>query len=229
MVLHPAHLDGRDGSVPLREVVALARPRGVPVLVDAAYINDPPERMRAFCAAGADLVCFSAKYYGGPNSGGFIAGRADLIAAVAGVDFTRYESGPYLTFGRAFKLDRQVVVGTVQALEEWLAMDHQARWARYGQKTAVVIAAVTGLPDVEARARWFTMDERLVDERVSCAALTFAPGSRHSAASVSRSLMEGDPAIAAVVLGDTLVLGMDTVLDGQEHVIAGKLLRVLTR
>lgn len=229
LLLHPAHLDGREGTVALGEVAAVARRRGVPVFVDAAYMNDPPERMRSFCSAGADLVCFSAKYFGGPNAGGFIAGRADLIAAVAGVDFTRFESGPHLSFGRAFKLDRQIVVGTLQALEEWLAMDHQARWAHYGHKAAVVIAAVTGLPHVEARARWFTMDERLVDDRVSCAALTFAPGSRHTAASVSRALLAGDPAIATVVLDGTLVLGMDTVLDGQEHVIAGRLLSVLTQ
>ena len=83
-ILHPAHLDGTPGTLGLAEVSRIARAKGVPVFVDAAYSNDPPERMRTFIAGGADLVCFSAKYFGGPNAGGFIAGRADLMAAVTG-------------------------------------------------------------------------------------------------------------------------------------------------
>jgi D-glucosaminate-6-phosphate ammonia-lyase len=227
-VLHPAHLDGRPGTVPLPEVSRVARAKGVPVFVDAAYANDPPERMRTFTAAGGDLVCFSAKYFGGPNAGGFIAGRGDLMAAVAGVDFTRYESGRYLKFGRAFKLDRQTVVGVVAALEEWFATDHGARWAGYQKKAEAVVAALAGVPGIAASAECFTMDERLVPERANCAAVRFLPGSPHTAASVSAALLAGDPKIATVVLDGVLVAGMDSVKDGEEAVVAEALRRVLT-
>ena len=37
---------------------------------------------------------------------------------------------------------------------------------------AVVLAAARDLPGVEAKPMWFTMDERLVDTRVNCAALS---------------------------------------------------------
>jgi L-seryl-tRNA(Ser) seleniumtransferase len=229
LLLHPAHLDGQPGTLRLGEVSRIARAQGVPVFVDAAYSNDPPERMRTFTEAGADLVCFSAKYFGGPNAGGFIAGRADLMAAVAGVDFTRYESGRYLKFGRAFKLDRQIVVGVVAALEEWFAMDHAARWAGYKKKAEAVVAAVAGIPGIKASAEWFTMDERLVTERANCAAIRFLPGSRHTAASVSAALLAGDPKIATVVLDDVLVAGMDSVFDGEEALVGQELRRVLSR
>ncbi len=127
----PAHLDGHNGTVPLADVAAIGRGHGVPTFVDAAYMNYPVEIMGSFNAQGADLVCFSAKYFGGPNGGGLICGREDLVAAVAAIDFTRHESGPYRRFGRAFKMDRQVVVATVLALQEWFAMDHEARWQGY--------------------------------------------------------------------------------------------------
>jgi L-seryl-tRNA(Ser) seleniumtransferase len=185
--------------------------------------------MRTFIAGGADLVCFSAKYFGGPNAGGFIAGRADLMAAVTGVDFTRYESGKYLKFGRAFKLDRQIVVGVVAALEEWFAMDHAARWASYKTKAETVVAALAGVPGITAAAEWFTMDERLVTERANCAAVRFLPDSRHTAASVSAALLAGDPKIATVVLDGVLVAGMDSLLGGQEETLARELRRVLAR
>ncbi len=229
VILHPAHLDGQPGTVGLAEVSQIARAKGVPVFVDAAYSNDPPERMRTFTATGADLVCFSAKYFGGPNAGGFIAGRADLMAAVAGADFTRYESGKHLKFGRAFKLDRQIVVGVVAALEEWFAIDHAARWAGYKKKAESMVASLAGVPGIKASAEWFTMDERLVTERANCAAVRFLSGSRHTAASVSGALLAGDPKIATVVLGDVLVAGVDSLLDEQEQVVARELRRVVSR
>jgi L-seryl-tRNA(Ser) seleniumtransferase len=60
-VYFPAHLDGIAGTVPLADVCELAHAHGVPVLVDAAYLVEPPDRMRTLTAAGADLICFSAK------------------------------------------------------------------------------------------------------------------------------------------------------------------------
>jgi L-seryl-tRNA(Ser) seleniumtransferase len=229
LILHPAHLDGGPGTLRLSEVSRIARAKGVPVFVDAAYSNDPPERMRTFTAAGADLVCFSAKYFGGPNAGGFIAGRADIMAAVTEADFTRFESGKYLKFGRAFKLDRQIVVGVVAALEEWFAMDHAARWAGYKRKAEYLVAALVGVPGIKASAEWFSMDERLLPERANCAAIHFLPASRHTAASVSAALLAGEPKITTVVLGDVLVAGVDSLLAGQEEILGRELRRVLSR
>ncbi|HEX5498929.1 MAG TPA: DegT/DnrJ/EryC1/StrS family aminotransferase, partial [Thermomicrobiales bacterium] len=160
-LLLPAHLEGHNGTVPLAEVAVIGRAAGIPTVVDAAYLNDPTRLMGSFAAAGADLVCFSAKYFGGPNAGGFICGRADLIDAVAGVDFTRHESGPYRRFGRAFKLDRQSVVATVVALREWFAEDPADRWRRFGERVAMLAADLTDLPGATLTPMCFTMDERL--------------------------------------------------------------------
>jgi L-seryl-tRNA(Ser) seleniumtransferase len=225
-VMFPAHLETRSGTLPLRTVAEIARKYGIPVLVDAAYMNYPTSIMHSYLDAGADLVCFSAKYFWGPNAGGFICGRRDLIEAVAGIDFTRYESGKFLTFGRPFKLDRHTIVATVVALEEWMAMDHEARWASYARKVEEMRSQLAGVDGVTTNARYFTMDERLVAEPVSGMTVEF-PGGPPEAERISAELLAGEPSIATVVLDDKLVVAVDTLLGEQHMEIAERLRKLL--
>lgn len=226
MVMFPAHLNGRTGTLPLREVHRIAKSRNVPLLVDAAYLNYPPSIMHSYLEAGADLVCFSAKYFWGPNSGGIICGRRDLIDAVAGIDFTRYESGKYLTFGRPFKMDRHTIVATVVALQEWFALDHGARWSHYREKVASMRDLLSDIPTIHTEAKYFTMDECLVDEPVSCMTVEFAGGATE-AEEVCSQLLSGNPCIATVVLDGKLVVAVDTVLDQQHLAIAERLREII--
>ena len=66
----------------------------------------PTDLIASYGEQGADLTMFSAKYFWGPNAGGFVYGTRELIDMVAQIDFTRFESGKHLIFGRAFKMDR---------------------------------------------------------------------------------------------------------------------------
>ncbi len=216
----PAHLDGHNGTVPLADVADIGRARGVPTFVDAAYMNYPVEIMGSFTDRGADLVCFSAKYFGGPNAAGFVAGREDLVAAVAALDFTRHESGPYRRFGRAFKMDRQVVVATVLALQEWFAMDHEARWQGYRCQVENLCTGLAGIPDATLTPMCFTMDERLIPDPVNCLVVDFAPTAARSAEQVAHALAGGNPSIRCIVEGSALVIVVETVEEGDENVIA---------
>ena len=231
VVVFPAHLDGQAGTLPLAEVVAISRMHGVPTLVDAAYKIDSAETIQSFSAAGTDLVCFSAKYFGGPNSGGFICGRRDLIDAVAGLDFTGFESGDYRTFGRPFKLDRQIIVGVVVALQEWLSIDPAQRWAGYAERVDRLLerARLEQIQGVTAQARYFTMEETLLERPVNCLALTFDANSNTTAQAVSDALLRGEPCIATMVHDESLVVAVDVMLHGQELTVGDRLNEILAR
>jgi L-seryl-tRNA(Ser) seleniumtransferase len=223
----PAHLDGQNDTVPLADVAAIGRASGVPTLVDAAYLNDPPRLMGSFAGAGADLTCFSAKYFGGPNAGGFICGRADLITTVAGVDFTRHESGPYRRFGRAFKLDRQAVVATVVALREWFADDPAVRWRRYGERVAALAADLADLPGATLTPMCFTMDERLVPSPVNSLVVRFPDAPSGFAGNIAAALAAGDPSIRCIVEDDALVLVVETLRDDEIRLITERLTEIV--
>ena len=159
---------------------------------------------------------------GGQVRADVLRDRAVMHVAVAGIDFTRYESGKYLTFGRPFKLDRHTIVATVVALEEWMTMDHEARWESYKHKVEEMRARLAGVEGISTNARYFTMDERLVGEPVSCMTVEF-PGGPPAAERMSAELLAGEPSIATVVLDDKLVIAVDTLLGDQHLQIAARL------
>jgi D-glucosaminate-6-phosphate ammonia-lyase len=220
-ILHPAHLDGHHGTVPLSEVAEIAHARGVPVIADAAYLSYPTELMGTFAAQGADLVCFSAKYFWGPNGGGFLAGRRELLDAVAELDFTRYEGGPRRTFGRPFKLDRTTIVATVLALEEWLELDHGARWAEYARRVGGLRDALAGIAGVATLARQFTLDERIVDEAPN--ALVVEPQRPGAAAAIEAALADGAPRILCVREDEQLVFAVETIPEELDALLAERI------
>lgn len=205
-ILHPAHLDA--AAVPLDVVAPLARAAGVPVVVDAAYQSFPLSELARWSRAG-DVACFSAKYFFGPNAGGFVAGSSSLVADVAALDFVGYESGPWRTFGRAFKLDRSAVVATVVALEEWLAADHEARWGAYAGLARELAALCGALPGAEISLSHFTLEETLVDDGLVNAVLVRGGGDLTdalAARAVSVRAMFGD---------DALVFCTEALTDGE--------------
>jgi L-seryl-tRNA(Ser) seleniumtransferase len=219
----PAHLDDEPGVLRLRELAPLARTRGVPVLVDAAFLNYPPESMRRFTEEGADLVCFSAKYFYGPNTGGFVVGRADLVDAVAAVDFTKFETGRWAKFGRPFKLDLHTVVGTTLAVEEWFELDHDARWGSYADLVGRLDEAVADLPGVRTERRFFTMVETLEDEPVNCLVVH-----TERALDAEHALWEGNPRIAVHRWDETLIVAVDTLLPEQCDYVCERLRALLS-
>jgi L-seryl-tRNA(Ser) seleniumtransferase len=211
-ILHPAHLD--DAALSLADVVPLARAAGVPVVVDAAFLSFPMSELERWAGA-ADLACFSAKYFGGPNGGGFVAGRAGPVADVAALDFTGYESGEWRTFGRAFKLDRTTVVATVAALQEWAVLDHDARLAGYAALAARLAERCAELPKARVERKQFTLDERLVDGPIN--AVLVRGG---DAKALEAGLAAGNPSVRAMVEGDALVFCTETVGAGEVDEIA---------
>jgi D-glucosaminate-6-phosphate ammonia-lyase len=218
----PAHLDSIEGTVPLEIVATIAHTAEIPAVVDAAYLNFPVELMSSFTRRGADLAIFSAKYFSGPNTGGVICGRRDLIEAVAGVDFTRFEASKYLAFGRPFKLDRQLVVGVVEALREWLTLDHGQRFAEYQAAVRTIAGFLEDVGGLELTPMSFTMAEALEPEPVNC--LRVRPLARPElAAQVVGNLAAGDPSILVHEMNGAIVADVECVTVEEAEMIGKRL------
>jgi D-glucosaminate-6-phosphate ammonia-lyase len=218
-VLHPAHLDARSVTLPLEQVAGVAHAAGIPVVVDAAYMSFPVALIASYARRGADLACFSAKYFWGPNAGGFVYGRKQLIDLVREIDFTGYESGEYLVFGRAFKMDRATVVSTVMALREWMSMDHEDRWNGYRRRAERIAERLTGKAPGRFWPGGFTLDERIVAEPVNAVLVQPTTGSRLTVAMLEERLMSRSPSIRAVAAGDVLSLCLETVSVEEDDIL----------
>ncbi|HEX2036413.1 MAG TPA: aminotransferase class V-fold PLP-dependent enzyme [Chloroflexota bacterium] len=222
-VLVPAHEDGREGTVPLNQVIELAHQQGVPVLLDAAAQVYPLERMRGWTKLGADLVCFGAKYFGAPHSTGLLCGRRDLVESASQQGFIGFERGRHRPIGRPFKVDRGEIVAVVVALRAWMTMDHEARIARVQERVDAVVRRLEGIAGVTATAvprASFGAPALRVQLQPSAAGGQGVEG-------VARALAEGNPSIQAHHDADSLHFNLTTVVDGDEQVIAERLRTVL--
>jgi L-seryl-tRNA(Ser) seleniumtransferase len=147
----------------LATVVGVCKPRGVPVIVDAAAQLPPKENLRRFIDMGADLVAFSGgKALGGPQASGILAGRRTLVASALLqqldmdvspetwvspklVDRANLRGVPHHGIGRGFKAGKEEIVGLLTALDRFVeADDGKANTALEGRLRAIA-AALNGL------------------------------------------------------------------------------------
>ena len=227
MILYPAHLEPKAGSVPISEVAGVARSKGVPLFVDAAFMNYPTDVLPGLIEHGADLLAVSAKYFGGPNAGGFIVGCKDLIEAVRNVYFTRYESGDYLKYGRPLKMDRHTVVAVVVAFQEWLARDHDERLASWVTRVGILCDGLSEAGGVSAQPMCFTLDERVVSDPVNCAVLTFDDGGM-TPGSLSDALASENPQVLIIPDGERLIIAVDEMSDDEARYVAARITALTT-
>jgi L-seryl-tRNA(Ser) seleniumtransferase len=219
-ILFPAHLDELPGTISLEETLAIARACGVPLILDAAAIVYPIERMKRY-ARDADLVCLAAKYFRGPGATGVLAGRVDLVASAALQDFMSFEFLDNLSFGRAMKVDRQAVVGTVVALSDWLELDHAARLRECDRKMAAIADELSTCTGVSV-----TRSTSDTADRLLC--LHLRQDGKRSAAGLAAALRAGNPSIWVRVQGDELVLSMSALQEGDDQIIASRLATLLS-
>ena len=102
----------------------LTRPRGVPILVDAAaeILTIPNVHLQN----GATLVGYSGgKCLRGPQTAGLLLGRKDLVKAAW------VHSAPHHGFARAMKVGKEEAIGMLAAVEQWVRRDHDAEWRQW--------------------------------------------------------------------------------------------------
>lgn len=105
----------------LANVVKVARPKQVPILVDAAaeVLTIPNVHLQK----GADIVAYSGgKAICGPQCAGLLIGRKDILMSAW------QASSPHHGPGRDNKVGREEMMGMLAAVEAWTKRDHAAEW-----------------------------------------------------------------------------------------------------
>lgn len=199
----------RAHPLDLAAVLEACRPRNIPVIVDAAAQLPPAENLRRFTEAGASLAVFSAgKAMRGPQNGGIVVGNRHLVDAI------HRWSSPNATPARPLKVTKEVLVGTVAAVEDFIAQDHDAERARCEALVAYWLDSLAGVAHV-AVSRAFPNVGGQPIPRVSLFVKADAP---FSGAELAVALLAGEPSVAVEhdMHNDEVSLCPDTVLDDDE-------------
>lgn len=222
-ILYLARMERDEGILPLPEVIAIARRRGVALLVDAAAEVYPLERMRWLAQSKTDLVCFGAKYFGSAHSTGVLCGRKDLVEAATLNNFIAYEIHDNRSIGRGYKVDRQEVVATVVALQEWFSMNHEERFALQERRIQTIAHALEGLPHITVHRLWerqgpwlrlqVTLDEKALGR---------------TASTVQQALRQGNPSIRVRAEGNRILIAVHTLQEGEDRIVAERLRAALS-
>jgi D-glucosaminate-6-phosphate ammonia-lyase len=123
----------------MEEIVSVVKPRGIPILVDAA--SEHLENPSPWLVRGADLVVYSGgKFLRGPQTSGLLLGRKDLVQAAW------RNASPHQALGRPMKVSKEDIVGIVTAVEYWFKRrDAAAERRRWDGDLATITAKIAGI------------------------------------------------------------------------------------
>ncbi len=112
------------GPLSLEAIAKVAKPKNIPVLVDAAAedLTIPNVHLQK----GATVVVYSGgKALCGPQCAGLVLGKKDLLMSAW------QASAPHHGPGRDNKVGREETLGMVAAVEAWIKRDHAGEWKRW--------------------------------------------------------------------------------------------------
>lgn len=219
------------GPMSLEAIARIAKPHGVPIMVDAAaeVLTVPNVHLQR----GATLVGYSGgKILRGPQSAGILLGRKDLVQAAW------IHSAPHHGFARSMKVGREEVVGMVVAVEQWVAGHFEAEWAEWVRRCEHIAARVGTIPGVTATVSREIQEDR--SNRSPRVTIRWTAAERGLTGETATALLyDGEPRIAiagggggrpgANLPGDTGISITSSMLaPGDEQIVADRVHAVLS-
>ena len=179
-----------ETPVSLEESLALARKGGFPVLVDAANMLPPWDKIRKLAALKTDLIASSGgKHMRGPQCSGILAGRKDLIQAAL------LNTNPHAdTVGRPLKVGREEMIGVWLAAEKYSKLDFAALDRQCHEQAEYLFRELERLPGV--KVEYAPHDRTRHVQRVIARWDEQASGLSFDAC--ERQLLDGEPRIAVL-------------------------------
>jgi seryl-tRNA(Sec) selenium transferase len=135
-----------SGPFSLENVAGLAKPRAIPILVDAAAENLTIPNVHL--QRGATVVAYSGgKAIRGPQCSGLLLGRKDILMSAW------QASSPHHGPGRDNKVGREETLGLLAAVEAWVKRDHDAEWKKWLSYLDTISKRVSAIDDIETSVR----------------------------------------------------------------------------
>jgi seryl-tRNA(Sec) selenium transferase len=130
-----------SGPLSLENVARIARPKNIPILIDAAaeILTVPNVHLQQ----GATIVAYSGgKALCGPQCAGLLLGRKDLLMSAW------QASSPHHGPGRDNKVGREETLGMLAAVEAWVTRDHDADWKTWLSWLDTIATRASSIPGV---------------------------------------------------------------------------------
>jgi L-seryl-tRNA(Ser) seleniumtransferase len=208
-----------DAVLPLETVVGLARPLGIPVIVDAAAQLPPPDNLWRFSETGAEVVLFSGgKALCGPAGTGLVVGSQRFIARIAA------NAAPLQRLGRPMKIGKEDMVGLLAAVEWYLGQDHAALARQYDAALERIVEWGRGRKDVTVER----LETGEAGQPTPRAWIRLSNGSATTRDAVLAALRAIPPRVDLLADDESgFFVAPETLLTGEEDVVTSRLDEVL--
>ncbi len=212
----------------VKAIAPIAKAKGVPILVDAAaeILTIPNVHLQN----GATLVAYSGgKCLRGPQTGGLLLGRKDLVRAAW------VHSAPHHGVTRSLKVGKEDAIGMLMAVEMWVKRDHDAEWKRWTGWLDHIANRVSSMSGVTTSV---VQPNGLSNRTPSLRILWDPQRTGLSGETAVRVLFDGEPRITLVSArgggqGQPQLTGVSItpymMAPGDERIIADRLLALLSK
>jgi seryl-tRNA(Sec) selenium transferase len=224
---------GGSGELSLENVARVAKPRGIPILVDAAaeVLTIPNVHLQH----GADVVAYSGgKAICGPQCAGLLLGRKDILQSAW------QASAPHHGPGRDNKVGREETLGMLAAVEMWVKRDHAAEWKKWLSYLDTITRRVSQIEGIKTSVR----EPGGLSNKSPSLTISWDPGSLHvTGEEIAEEVARSKPRIAlgagggfrrrgepvAEPPGTSISIRAWMMQPGDDKVVADRLFDVLSR
>jgi D-glucosaminate-6-phosphate ammonia-lyase len=134
------------GPFALAAVAKTAKPKNIPILVDAAaeVLTIPSVHLQQ----GATIVAYSGgKAICGPQCAGLVLGKKDILLSAW------QASSPHHGPGRDNRVGREETLGMLAAVEAWVKRDHEGEWRTWLSWLDTISKRVSAIESVKTAVR----------------------------------------------------------------------------
>jgi len=202
-----------EGQVDAGPVVAGARQRGIPVIIDGACALPPKKNLWHYTRdLGADaLVTSGGKAIHGPQSTGLVLGKSWIIEAC------KFHGSPNLRIGRGMKVGKEEFAGIYAAVKCYLDADEEAEASRQQKILATIADRLKDLPGARTS---FVEGPKFQIEFDSGVVLL-------ETEQIAAKLLSTDPSILLSGRGDKITIRVNLLQDGEEQIVADRLRQII--